>query len=122
MVEEALQRYMDLVPVKFTAEVAQFLIASELLPLPRVLQERIVQDRQVSQVISVMLADSSVQIPQACDFISENPNALEILVESDLNLAILLMTKSEKATAIFQEHIRMTKVDIDEQISILRGE
>lgn len=54
------------------------------------------KERQVSQVIGVLLSPQCQQVEAAIVFLTENKDAARILIETDLPLAVQLVQQEEQ--------------------------
>jgi len=72
------------------------MISCDLLPLPKSFETRLVEEGFVSQVVCCFMSEEIFNVPRAVAFVSDNPKALKILIETDLNILVKLIQDSDK--------------------------
>ena len=90
------------------------MIALNLQPLPKPMQEKLIANCQVSQYVSTLLSEKISNVPDAVAFVTDNANALKILVETDLNLAMKLISDAKMAIGLLSEQVGPLKRDLQE--------
>ena len=81
---------LDIMPEKYMGELAQYLIVFDI-ELPDVFKKRLVSLKQVSHVVGCYLTEQVQDVIGAIKFVTSDPVAIKILVETDVNLAVCLL-------------------------------
>ena len=89
-IEDYLVSMLQIVPEGFINEIAQYLISSGV-NIPSALSSRLVICKQVSHVVGCLLSDEKQDVVQAMSFVTDNQQAIKILIETDLSLCVYLL-------------------------------
>ncbi len=100
--EHEVTRFIGELNGKQAVEFARYLIADQIstnnIKLPEALEEKIVQQKLVSPLISIFLHDECQQLIPAVKYLLKysNQGAIKCIVETDLNLLVKVLKIAEE--------------------------
>ena len=95
-IEAYIGEVLEIMPSKYMSELAQYLIVCEI-DLSDAIKNRLIELKQVSHVVGCYLTEDVQDVIGAVKFVETNPQAIKILVETDVNMAVYLLTMSNMA-------------------------
>ena len=97
------------------------LLSAEILDVPLILENAIVNEGQIRFLLEFYLSDSSLQLERAIDLVRNNlPQSVQTLADLDIQLVVLFLQTLDEAVSQNQQRLQELRLEEMERVEDLK--